>query len=60
MLGFAAFGQFAIGQLGPVNNPPLINGQRLPLYTQQSPPPVYQANLWQGTPEIYPGGGQGG
>ena len=55
MFGFSAFGQFAIGQLGPVNNPQPVGGVRLPLYTQPTPPPVHQAVYWNGTQTGYPG-----
>lgn len=58
MFGFGALGQFAIGQVGPVNNAPLVNGVRLPLYTQGSYTyPQTQSNYWNGTLITFPGQG---
>lgn len=57
MFGMAPFGEFAIGQISPVNDPPLVNGVRLPLYTQgRQSYPQTQPNYWIGTQNTYPGG----
>lgn len=60
MLGMAPFGEFAIGQIAPVIDPPLVGGVRMPLYTPRTPPPSIQASLWLGTAGGYPGGGSAG
>lgn len=52
MLGLGGLGQFALGQVGPVEpDPPTPgNGVRLPLYTQATYTyPARPANYWKGT-----------